>query len=163
MTLLDKVLSNVHACAIEIAFEGDTIPSTITGWQPFHNSLFENATFHKAYATLSSLEFSEESISSASGTSFRQKIIWRFPENDKNRAERIALIHKIKFVKFIYTNGQHLVFGRNDISQNTKPKIQTNSNGQLCQVEMESLSISPAAFTPNPNWFGLPSLIPLSF
>lgn len=162
MVLLDKVLSNVHACSIELVFEGDVVPSNITGWQPFYNSLFENATFEKAYASLSSIFFSEESIPSAAGTSYKQKLTWRFPEHDANRSERIALIHLIKFVKFKFTSGLDLIVGRNDVFQNAKPIIKVSSDGQLCVVEVETTSIYPAGFTPNPNAYGLPTFIPLS-
>ncbi len=163
MALLDKVLSNVHACGIELAFEGDAVPSNIIGWQPFYNSLFDNATFEKAYASLSSIFFNEESTPTPSGPSYKQKLTWRFPEHDPYRSERIALIHKIKFVKFKFTSGLDLVVGRNDVFQNAKPVIKVSSDGQLCVVEVETMSISPAGFTPNPNAYGLPTFIPLSF
>lgn len=160
--LLDKVLSNVHPCAIELSFNSNAIPSNIPGWQPFYNSTFENLDFEKTYASLSSIDFSEESNVSAAGTSYKQKVTFRFPENDQYRSERIALMHTIRYIKFKFTNGLDLVIGRNDVAQNTKPSIKTSSNGRICQVEVETLSITPAGFTPNPNAYGLPSLIPLS-
>jgi len=160
--LLDKVLSNVFACAIELSFNSNAVPSNIPGWQPFYNSTFINYDFQKAYATSASIFFSEESSTTPSGPSYKQKLTWRFPENDKNRAERIALIHQIKFVKFKFTNGLDLVVGRNDVNQNAKPQIKTSSDGQLCQVEVETISMVPAGFTPNLNSFGLPTFIPLS-
>lgn len=158
----DKVNSNVHACGIEICFSGDAVPSTITGWQPFYNSLFDGADFSKFYASLSSIDFSEESASTAAGTSFKHTISWRFPENDSMRAERIALLHTIKYVKIKFTNGRDLVVGRNDFNQNAKPIIKTVSNGRLCGVTIESLSITPAGFTPRIDAFGLPTLVPVT-
>ena len=160
--ILDKVISNVFACGIEVAFTGDASPSDITGWQPFYNSIFLNATFNKAYASISSLEFGEESETSVSGVSYNQKVTWRFPENDPQRSERIALLHTIKYLKFKFTNHSDYVLGRNDANQNTKPVVKVSSNGRLCQVEVSSKSIYPSGVTPNLNWFGLPTFIPLT-
>jgi hypothetical protein len=162
MSLLDRVITNVHACGIELAFQGEASPSHIEGWQPFYNSIFEGATFEKAYASMSSIFFEEQSVSSPSGPLYTQKATFRFPENDKFRAERIALIHQIKFVKFKFTNRLDLVIGRNDITTNSTPTIKVSSDGQLCQVELETKSIAPAGFTPNINAFGLPTFVPLS-
>ena len=159
---LDRVKSNVHACAIEIAFTGIANPSVIEGWQPFYNSIFEASDFQKAYASLSSIDFGEESATTAAGTYWKQKASFRFPENDEYRSERIALLHKIKFVKFKFTNGRDLIIGRNDFNQNTLPSIKNASDGQLCQIDVESQSIFPSGFTPNPNTYGLPTFIPLS-
>lgn len=161
--LLDRVLSNVHACAIEIATQGNSLPSNIEGWQPFYNSIFVNADFQTCYASLQSIDFNEEGTSTASGPLYKQKLTWRFPENDQYRADRIAFIHKIKFVKFKFNNGTDLVFGRNDVDQNSPPNIKTSSDGQLCIVELETQSIFPSGFTPNFDAFGLPVFIPLSF
>jgi len=163
MSLLDKVLVNENVCGIELAFKGNVSPSSIAGWQPFYNSIFDNTTdFEKAYATLGSIDFDEESIDSPAGISFKQKAIFRFPENDSNRSERIELIHKIKFLKFNFTNGLDLVIGRNDFYQNAFPIIKTKSNGKLCEVSLESVSIFPAAFSPKLNRFGLPTFTPIT-
>lgn len=159
--LLDKVLSNVHACKIEISFTGQLLASNIAGWQPFYNSTFTHTNFQNIYATLSSIDFSEESTTGTAGTSWKQKATFTFPENDKYRSERIALIHTIKYLKFTFTNGLELVIGRNDFSQNTLPTVKNISNGQLCRIEIESQSIFPSGFVPSQNAFGLPSFVPL--
>jgi hypothetical protein len=161
--LLDKVLSNVYARAIELSFQGNAVPSTITGWQPFYNTTFATTNFSKSYAAISSINFFEESVTSAAGVSYKQKISWKFPYNDAHRSERIALIHQIKFVKLKFTNKQDLVIGRNDYNQNTLPTIKTSSDGQLCVVEIETQSIFPSGFTPNIGSFGLPCFIPVTF
>ena len=161
--LLDKVLSNVYARAIELSFQGTVAPSSIAGWQPFYNATYDNANFSKLYAALSSITFLEESSSSAAGVSYKQKIYWKFPDNDAHRSERIALLHQIKFVKLKFTNKQDLVIGRNDYLQNTLPTITTSSDGQLCVVEIETQSIFPSGFTPNTGSFGFPCFIPVTF
>lgn len=161
--VFDKVLSNVNICAIEIAFTGDAQASTITGWQPFYNQTFIEADFQKAYASISSIEFSEESVEKNGNISFKQQAQFRFPSNDKYRAERIALLHTIKFLKLKLNDGTVIVIGRNDIFQNALPSIKSKSNHQTCEITIETMSIAPAGFTPNFDRFGLPVFIPLSF
>jgi hypothetical protein len=163
MQILDRVISNVNICGVEFSFTGKAIPSNIVGWQPFYNSTFDGATFEKAYAGLASLEFGEESITTAPGTAYKQKIVLRFPNSDLQRSERIALMQKIKFVKLNLNNGLSVVIGRNDFNQNKTPDVKIKSNEQLCEVEIESQSIFPAGLTPNFDRFGLPVFIPLSF
>lgn len=163
MLLRDRVLSNIVLCGVELAFEGRPIPSVIEGWQPFYNELFEGADFDKAYASVASINYGQESISSAAGYSYRKRVSFRFPNSDGLSAERIALLQKIKFVKLKQDNGLDIVIGRNDYRQNTAPKIKISNDEQLTEVTIESLSISPSGFTPNYNAFGLPVFIPLSF
>lgn len=160
--LLDKVLSNIHLCGVEISFDAKVKASDIDGWQPFYNSTFENYDFQKAYASLSSIDFSEESNDSNGGISYKQKIAFRFPNSDANRASRIELLKKVKFIKLKQTNGLDILIGRNDSEQNARPKIKIKQNEQLCEVSFESSSMSPSGYTPRLDAFGLPSLIPLT-
>lgn len=161
--LLDKVRTNVNCCGIEVAFIGDAVPSTITGWQPFFNETFSDADFQKAGASISSIRFSEVSGETNGNKYYKQKIVWSFPHNDPRRAERIALIHKIKFFKVHLSNGGSLSIGRNDVKQNAFPNIKSENNQNICEVTIEVQSISPAGFTPNFNQYALPSFVPLSF
>lgn len=163
MQLLDKVLSNVHLCGVQLSFDATAIPSVIAGWQPFYNSAFENFDFEKAYASLSSIDFSEESAESNAGISFKQKVVFRFPNSDKNRATRIELLKKVKYIKLMQTNGLDILIGRNDFNQNAKPKLKIKQNEQICEVSFESSSISASGYAPRTIAYGLPSLIPLTF
>lgn len=162
MQLLDRVISNINLCGVEIAFNANVIPSAIEGWQPFYNSIFENYDFQKAYASLSSIEFQEESIISKAGTSYNQKITFRFPNSDQYRAERIALLMKAKFIKLKQTNGLDIVIGKNDFNQNAAPKKGIKQNHQLAEFTIESKSMVPSGYTPKFDAFGLPVLIPLN-
>jgi hypothetical protein len=163
MQLLDKVRTNINACAIELSFDGVSKASVIEGWQPFYNSIMENAEFHKAGVSISSINYAQESVTSAAGTSYKQKVIFRFPNGDAYRADRIALMQKIKFVNIKLSDGRLLTIGRNDFNQNTKPIIKTTENSKACEVEIESQSIFPSGYTPSYDRFGLPVFIPLSF
>lgn len=161
--LLDKVKSNVSLCGIELVFSGQVNASNIAGWQPFYNQILEDADLQKAYASISTIDFSEETADKNGNTYYKQKAVFRFPSNDKLRAERIELIKKIKFLKLFQADGRVLILGRNDVFQNKKPDIIIKSNYRTTEVEFQSVSISPAGFTPNINQYGLPSFIPLSF
>jgi hypothetical protein len=162
MLLLDRVLSNINLCGVELAFQGDALHSVIEGWQPFYNSQFENTDFQKVYASLSSIDFSEESTENKAGTSYKQKAVFRFPNSDPYRADRIALLMNAKFIKLKQTNGLDIVIGRNDINQNSKPKRTIKQNHQLAEFTFESSSIFASGYTPNFNVFGLPVFIPLN-
>lgn len=163
MLLRDRVLSNIILCGVEIAFQATALPSTIEGWQPFYNNIFENTTFEKAYASVASINFDQEGASSNAGFSYKQRVTFRFPNSDGLSAERISLLEKIKYVKLKQNNGLDIVVGRNDFIQNTAPTIKIANDEQLCQVTIESLSISPSGYTPTYDRFGLPAFIPLSF
>lgn len=160
--ILDRVKSNIHCCGIEVSFGAIPQPSIIAGWQPFYNTIYNNYDFKKAYAGLSSIDFSEESNLSTAGYSYKIKVSFRFPATDANRTERIELLHKIKFINVLLTDGRTITVGRNDYFQNTAPIIKTKTNEQLCEVELEVTSIVSAGFTPTQNAFGLPVLIPFS-
>lgn len=159
--ILDKVLTNINCCGIEVAFAGVSVPSVISNWQPFYNETFIDDDFQKAYSSISKINFSEESVTTAAGTYFKQKVEIQFPATDRYRAERIALLHKIKFIKVKLNDGSILVIGRNDIAQNALPSIKSKSNEHLCGIEVEVQSISPAGFTPNIN-SGIPEYIPFT-
>lgn len=161
--LLDKVLSNVHLCGVELSFDATAIPSVIEGWEPFYNSTFEDYDFQKAYASLSSIDFGEESSESNGGIFYKQKIVFRFPNSDKNRSSRIELLKKVKYIKLMQTNGLDILIGRNDSKQNAKPKMKIKQNEQLCEVSFESSSMYPSGYAPRTTAYGLPSLIPLTF
>ena len=162
MQLLEKVNNRTFICGIELSFNSVAVPSAIEGWQLFYNTTFSNADFEKAYAGKSSFDFGEESFDSPAGTSYKQKLVFRFPVTDPKRAERIALLRKVNYVKLKTTLGLDIIIGRNDYNQNTRPIIKVKNNEQTAEITVETQSIFPSGFTPNPNAYGLPSLIPLT-
>lgn len=149
MDILDRVTTSSNICKVHLAFSGVASPSVIQGWQPFYNTLFTDAVFNKTYASLSSIDFDETESESPAGPFYTQLISFRFPVTDKHRAERIALLRKIKFVKLSFTNGLDLVVGRNDFTQNARPSIKVKTNAKLCEVTIECKSTFPAAYTPS--------------
>lgn len=162
MGLLDKVKDRAFICGVEISFNATAIPSAIQDWQQFFNSTFSSLDFQKAYSGKSYINFGEESVESAAGTSYKQKMSFRFPVTDHQRAERISEFKKIKFAKLKISNGLDIVIGRNDFHQNTKPVVKITADEHMCEVAVESQSIFPSGFTPNPNRYGLPTYVPVT-
>lgn len=148
MAILDRVKTNINCCGIQVAFAGVAVPSVLSGWQPFYNQTFTGATFDNAYSSISKIDFSEESVTTTAGTYYKQKVSIQFPTTDPNRAERIALLHKVRFIKVLLSDASAIIIGINDIAQNAFPAIKSKSNENLCGIEFEVQSISPAGFTP---------------
>jgi hypothetical protein len=162
MALFDKLKSNPSICGVEVAFTGELIPSNITDWQQFYNATLSNTDFQKVYASSGSVTFNEETSETISGTLHKQKITIRFPSNDEKRSDRLMKFNKVRFIKIKLTNGKDLVIGRNDIQQNSKPKISMKSNHQLTEISFETVSIFASGFVPNSDVIiGFPSLIPI--
>jgi hypothetical protein len=156
--LSNRVNDKVHICGVEVSFNGKANPSTLADYQRFYNSIFEDADFQKVYIGLSSISFVEESVNAAAGIYYKQKVTFRFPTTDAERAERLVLFTKIKFLKLKFTNGLDLVIGRNDFEQNAKPKIEIKTNEHLAEVEVSSSSIFPSGFTPKLDITGSPMI-----
>ena len=161
MQILDRIRTNPNICGVEISFDGVSNSSIIAGWQPFYNQTI-TGSFAKASAGLSTFDFAEESNLTPSGYLYKQKATFRFLSSDKNRAERIALFHKLKFLKINLTNGLAIILGNNDFFQNTAPIIKTKSNAKFCEVEIACQAIVSAGYTPSYDIFGLPTFVPIN-
>ena len=162
MQLLDRVKDNPNICSVELAFSGDLTAANIPEWQPFYNSSMFAADFSKTHIGLGSVAFAEESQENPSGTSYKQSVTIRFPASDGNRAERIALMDRVLFVKLKLTNGLDLVIGRNDFEQNARPRIKIKTNIKTAEAEFETISIFSSGFVDDAHAIGLPTLIPIS-
>jgi hypothetical protein len=159
--LLDKVTDNPFICGIEIAFNGDLLPSDIPELQSFYDSKVIATDFSPAHIGLGSVSFGEESSLGTGGTMWKQSVSIRFPSTDKNRSQRLALVSKARFIKLKLTDGKCLVIGRNDIKQNARPKIQVKTNIKTAEVQFETISIFPVGFVNGSKVVALPQLIPL--
>jgi hypothetical protein len=161
MQLLEKTAVNINICSVELAFNGNLLPSGIPEWQPFYNSTIVGTDFSKIYVGLGSVSFSEESEVIAAGPLYKQKVSIVFPNGDANRSKRIALMHQVRFVKLNLSDGSDFVIGRNDFKQNARPKIKIGSNLKKTGVDFETVSIFPAGFVQGSKTVELPQLIPL--
>jgi hypothetical protein len=162
MSIFNKVWDNSNICGIELAFNGEIIASNIPEWQPFFNSAILNVDFEKIYFGFATVEYNEESSISNAGVSYKQKLMIRFPSTDHKRAERIDLLHRVKFLKIKLSNGKDIVIGRNDYLQNARPKVSIKTNHKTAEASFETISIMPSGFVPNPDSYLLPSFIPLT-
>lgn len=95
------------------------------------------------YYSKGSVSFNEVSKNSRSGPYYTQQVVFRFPSNDRNRAQRIEIIKSMDYLGLVLTNKSELVVGRNDAFQNKKPTITTSSNTILTEVKLETNSIQP--------------------
>lgn len=153
-----------NVCDILVSFSGELTPSKIDGWQRFYNSIGVDIDFFKLYFRKASVSFNEKSSNGSSGVFYNQKLTLSFPEKLNDfRADRIAELHKIKFVALNMSNGKSLIIGRNDFKQNTSPKIEVQTNNKITQLSVECQSIFPTGYTPDANAFGLPTFFPVSF
>lgn len=162
MELLERVKVNPNICGVELAFNGELTAANIPDWQQFYNSSMIAVDFSKTHIGLGSVAFAEESQENPSGPSYKQSITIRFPSSDGNRAERIALMDRVRFIKLKLTNGLDLVIGRNDFEQNARPRIKIKTNIKTAEAVFETISIFPSGFVSNPDTYGLPTLIPIS-
>lgn len=162
MDLLKKVPVRHNICSVELAFNGNVLPSDIPDWQQFYNSFTVATDFSKTYVGLGTVNFNEESQDSNAGTFYKQTVSIRFPNCDANRSERMRLIQNVRFIKLKLTSGRDIIIGRNDIKQNARPKIKIKSNEQIAEVIFETISMFSAGFVINPDVFGLPAFIPVT-
>lgn len=163
MQLLERVKDNPNICSVELGFSGELLAANIPDWQPFFNSSMLAIDFSKTHIGLGSVAFAEESEDSPAGTSYKQSVTIRFPATDKNRSERIALMAKVRFVKLKLTNGLDLIIGRNDFEQNARPRIKTKTNIKTAEAVFETVSIVPAGFVVNLDFYALPIILTFSY
>ena len=156
-----KTLPNI--CGIMFAFSGQMLPSTIEGYQTFYNSMPSGIEFQNVYFSRASVNFDEDGDISKAGPFFKQKLSIRFPASDNSRAERIALMFKVKYIKIMLSSGKHIIIGRNDFEQNARFRVKTKVDERLGQVEFEASSIMPSGYTPSVDAGGLPTLFPIDF
>lgn len=159
--LLARASTLPTICGIQLAFTGRMNPSDIPGYQAFFNALPVDTDFTDAYFGRGSVAFNEASEESNPGTSYRQQLRISFPGSDGTRADRLALFQNVKFIKILLSNGLHIVIGRNDVEQNARPKIKTETDHRTASVTFETVSVFPSGYTPAPG--GLPSFIPIDF
>ena len=163
MDLSSKVLVLPNICGIEIDLSGSATPTINPSLQPFYNTLVQNSEAIPVYFTPSKVSFSESSSDTRSGTVFTQTLSFRFPSNDPLRAERISNYLKVKYVYIKLSTGLIFFFGRNDVTQNSEPKVKYSSDEKTSQVTYTCKSIFSMGFTNGSYDFELPGEFPLNF
>lgn len=147
MQILEKVTVTPYICGIELDFAGELLPSFSETTQPFYNSSANALTWNKTYISIKSISFRETSKEDKNqNTAYTQKLSFKFPSNDTQRAERIELLRKVKFIKLMMNNDTSLVIGRNDYNQNKLPNFSTSSDIKSTTVTYTSKSVFPTGF-----------------
>lgn len=161
MSLFSRVQKNPSICGVEVIFGGAAGGSSISGYQPFFNSLSTGGDLSPIYTGKASVQFKEESSSGREGESYKQTLICRFPSNDSDRSERLEKLKFVRFIKLLLTDGRAIFLGRNDFFQNTRPKLERQSDEKQTTLEFVVQSIFPAGFIPSGPSFQLPAFIPI--
>lgn len=163
MVLENKVLVLPNLCGVEIDLTATLQPSQLPSLQSFYNTIVQNSTPTKAYATPSKIRFSETSKDTRAGQLFEVKLQLQFSSNDPLRAERIAQYLKVKYLYVKLSTEMVLFFGRNDYNQNSVPKASMSSNEKTTQVTYSYQAIMPTGFTNGSFDFQIPEDIPINF
>lgn len=137
-------------CRLKVHFSGgfpllNLLPAlTPKEGKRFYESLpIEGGETVGTYYSSGSFRFSEAAVTTIAGHPYSQTAIFSFPSNDPKRAQRIEKFLKIKFLEMKMTDGNSLIMGRNDIYQNTPPKISITSDQHRTEIKLETQSIQP--------------------
>lgn len=140
--LQEKVTESPNACKIGLFFSADAVIP-----QNFFDTIINIDQEEGIYLTSGSLKFKETSKESSGGISFTQTIEFSLPTTDELRSERLHKFIQVRFIAVKLTNGKVLFFGRNDIKQNTRPKIKISSNEKLTSIQYKQISMFALGFT----------------
>lgn len=164
MELKDKVNSSPHICGIELDFSGELAPSYTNDFLKFYNSYENGNVFQETYFGKKTVRLKESSFHSREGYGFNQSLSIKFPSNDLNRALRIEMFKKVKFIKIKLSNGTDMVLGRNDYFQNKKPNVKIESDEKMTQIRFSTKSMASLGFLPSEGGaVGFPVDIPIDF
>lgn len=149
MELLKKVATSPNACQISLFFSGQPSPSSLSSTDIFFAS--ELSADHEAdvYVSSGSVKVREASKQTRAGLQYHQTVTFALPTNDGLRAQRIEQFKRVRFLAIKLSDDRQLFFGRNDASQNTKPKIEIISDEKLTQIQYKQISIAPLSFLIN--------------
>ena len=149
--MFSKVNNQVFICSLKFHFDGKFEHLYFSGAAPdqdqrFYESIHKSGTAaDPSYFSSGSFSFTETSQESDAGTFYRQEAAFRFPSNDKLRSQRIEKLKQLKYLEMILNDGSSFVMGRNDIDQNAKPVVRTQSNFHLTEVRLSTDSILPVS------------------
>lgn len=115
----------------------------------------------EAYSTISKIDFSETSPpQTEAGRIYNQRLRISFPNSDLDRSARLQKYLSAQAVKLTLCNGGVAYIGLNDYFQNTRLKIEANSNHKTTTITYTTVSLSPIGYA---TLEGLPYEIPVSF
>ena len=161
--LSERVHTNPHICGIQLDVSAKEFAAGNIDTQPFYNTNISAGNFKEVYYSKGSARFSESSSESTSGVRYRQKVVIKFPSNDKFRSQRIEELRRVKFLSIKFSTNEKLIIGRNDFFQNTRPNIKVTSTEKSTQVVFTTSSVFPVGFFENTAAYGFVYEFPISF
>ena len=161
LDLANKSAETPFICSLHYAKAGSSYSAI--GEKGFTDTVLLEAAYQDIYSSISTIRFSQKSTPSRSGDSFTQQVQFQFPNGDKEMAARLQEILQTRYMIMKLTNGELMIIGRNDIDQNTRPKITSENNTRTTQITFESVSIFPAGRFTDLSGKLMPDFVPLSF
>ena len=158
--LAEKSTEKPFICGVAYSRSLKSYPKT--GENGFVNTSLLSGVFEDVYASISAIAFNQKSTRTRSGDQYTHQLRLQFPNGDEYMAARIQELMRARYMIIKLTNGRSLIIGRNDVDQNTRPKITIESNTRTTQVTFECQSIFPAGHFNDLSGKLLPQLIPLS-
>lgn len=152
MSLLNKIQLPPTACKIALYFNAAIKPEESEELGGFYATNVISGTEEQLYTSSGSVKFSEKGNETAAGMLYKQTLTFQLPTTDALRAQRIDQFKKVKFINLVFSNGAKLFFGRNDVDQNTKPKVTVSSDDKLTKIEFSQKNIVPLGFKVQSNF-----------
>ena len=146
MSLLNKIALSPTACKIALYFSAIVEPSTSESLGGIYSTDIISGTEEQLYSSSGSVSFREVGKETENGTIYTATLTFSLPTTDALRAQRIEQFKKVRYISLILSNGAKLFFGRNDIDQNTKPKVQISSDEKRTKIEFQQKNIAPLGF-----------------
>ncbi len=144
-----RVASSPNACFINLFFSGIPGPSSTVTDGNFYNTTLSDELKSDIYVSSGSVKIIETSKQGRSGLVYNQTVTFALPTADNLRAQRIDQFKKVKSLTITLSDGKQLFFGRNDVHQNTKPKLKIISDEKLTKIQFKQKSIAPLGFLVN--------------
>lgn len=141
-----RVAKSPNTCQISLFFTGAPEASVLSNTDTFFTSLLSKDHQADLYVTSGSINISEKTKQTRAGLQYIQTVKFSLPSTDELRATRIDQFRKVKFIGVQLTDNRVLFFGRNDVKQNTKPRVSVSSNEKLTAVQYEQTSMYPLSF-----------------
>lgn len=152
MSLLNKIKLPPTACKVALYFNATIKPEESEAYGGFYATNVISGTEEQLYTSSGSVKFSESGNQTAAGMIYSQTLTFRLPSTDELRAQRIDQFQNVKFINLIFSNGAKLFFGRNDVDQNTRPKVKIKSDDKLTTIEFSQKNIVPLGFKVQSNF-----------
>jgi hypothetical protein len=150
-----------NICGIELDYSGIAVPAYEDFQQRFYDSRMLGSNRKGVYYGPRTVNFSEVSDTTRAGIFFKQTITLQFSNFDHQVIDRLNSFLKVKYIHLRNSSGKEFVIGRNDVTQNRKPKVELKRSLNVTQVMFTTESITPSGFNDSHLNLGLPHDVPV--